>query len=207
MTRNDVTARFTASARAVSANVLEAASLDQALDMAVQLCVDKQACQLVVSGCDAPLSDQAGDLCEAKQDKTIAAPGLDELAFDALRRRCDEQGVVCLNKGLREHLGGIDAAFTVCPAAAADTGTLLLDSSSEEVRLATMVAELHVAAVRKADIRESLADLRDELSGMIQDGPSFAACITGPSRTADIERVLALGVHGPLEMAVILLED
>jgi L-lactate dehydrogenase complex protein LldG len=40
-----------------------------------------------------------------------------------------------------------------------------------------------------------------------KDGPAYVAFVTGASRTADIERVLAIGVHGPLEMHILLLED
>ena len=41
----------------------------------------------------------------------------------------------------------------------------------------------------------------------VYEGVSYTAFITGPSRTADIERVGALGVHGPLELHIVLLED
>ena len=89
----------------------------------------------------------------------------------------------------------------------AETGTLVIDSSSEAVRLATMVSEVHVAVLPKSRIRATALDLETELRDLMQSAPNYAAFITGASRTADIERVLALGVHGPLELHILLLED
>lgn len=198
---------FTEKAGAVSAVVREIDSLEQAYDYVVELCGKKKACQLLISGCEEKLSDKAGDLCENKQEKVVAAPNLKKKDFAKLQKQCEVAGFVCLDKGLREHLGGIDIGFTLCDGGIADTGTLLLESNSEETRLATMVAEIHVAAVLKSEIEADFQAMENKLAKLMKKSPSYTACITGASRTADIERVLALGVHGPLELHILLMEE
>jgi Uncharacterized conserved protein len=108
---------------------------------------------------------------------------------------------------MRDHLGGVDIGFTLADFGIAETGTLVINSNSEELRLATMIAEFHVAVLPQSKIRETSRDLEAELAALTSVQPSYTAFVTGASRTADIERVLALGVHGPLELHILLLED
>jgi L-lactate dehydrogenase complex protein LldG len=108
---------------------------------------------------------------------------------------------------LRDHLAGIDLGLTMADFGIAETGTLVIDSSSEEVRLATMISEVHVAVLPKNRIREAAFELEEDLRQLMGATPNYTAFITGASRTADIERVLALGVHGPLELHILLLEE
>ena len=90
----------------------------------------------------------------------------------------------------------------------AETGTCVVETDGEDVRLATMLPETSVIMLRTRDIVLSLADIADYLRERQRDGRiSYTSFITGPSRTADIERVSAIGVHGPLDLHVILLED
>ncbi|MDD4732444.1 MAG: lactate utilization protein [Desulfovibrio sp.] len=197
---------FKEKAKLVSAQVTEVASMDEAYQFVVDLCDKKEACQLMMSGCAEAVSDPAQELCDTKQRKVVAAPNLEEADFEKLAALCKAQDFDCIRQGMRQHLGGIDIGFTVCQGGIAETGTLMLESNDEEVRLATMVAEHHVAVLPKSLIKADSYDLEQELGERLGNGPSYTALITGPSRTADIERVLALGVHGPLELHILLLE-
>ena len=94
-----------------------------------------------------------------------------------------------------------------CNFGIADTGSIVLESTDEPTRLASTLPEQHFVLLDPkkivADGIEAVAPLRD----LHRLGPrNFIAYITGPSRTADIERVLTIGVHGPKELHIILLE-
>jgi L-lactate dehydrogenase complex protein LldG len=202
-----LTQAFRTAAEKVSAIVSEVKTMDEVLAYTVDLCERKEACQLLVSGCEAPLSDAAGDLCDQKQQKVMAAPLLSEEQTRALATLCEQRGISFVREGLRKHLSGIDIGLTMVDFGIAETGTLVIDSSSEEVRLATMISEVHVAVLPKKRIRAEAFEIEADLRQLMGTAPNYAAFITGASRTADIERVLALGVHGPLELHILLLEE
>ncbi len=83
----------------------------------------------------------------------------------------------------------------------------MLDSRSEDLRLATMLAETHVAVLPVSRLRPDSLALEAEMRRLMDSPPSYLAFITGASRTADIERVLTIGVHGPQELHLLILED
>lgn len=96
-----------------------------------------------------------------------------------------------------------DVGITSAQAAIAETGTLVLDSTREHNRLVSLVPPVHIALINASQICATLADA---LSLMRRDKEISPAVtfITGPSRTADIELTLAIGVHGPQELYVII---
>ena len=198
---------FRTKAELVSATVNEIETPLQALEYTVDLCDRKEACQLLVSGCEAPLSPKAEELCDTKQQKIIAAPALENGLGKDLQRLCDDKGIGLVTEGLRAHLAGIDIGLTFVDYGIAETGTLVLDSSSEDLRLATMISEVHIAVLSKSRLRPDAFAIEKELQDNMRSTPNYTAFITGASRTADIERVLALGVHGPLELHILLLEN
>ena len=198
---------FIQKAELVSAIVSDVQTPREAFEYTVDICEHKQACQLLISGCDEPLSTQAQDLCDVKQEKIIAAPGLEDSQIAELNDLCEGKNIKLISDGLRRHLAGIDIGLTFIDYGIAETGTLVLDSSSEDVRLTTMISEVHIAVLPRSKLRQSACDLEEELKKYMQSYPNYTAFITGASRTADIERVLALGVHGPLELHILLLED
>ena len=199
---------FRDKAEAVSAVVVSAASLLDAVRYTVDLCDKQPACRLLLSGCETPLSDRAKALCEAEdRTKVIAGPGLDDETFAQLAEMAESRGMSAIRDGLRDHVGGLEVSLTYADYGIAETGTLVIDSRSEDLRLATMLAETHIAMLPVSRIRATAYEMETELNALIGGSPSFTAFITGASRTADIERVLAMGVHGPLELHILLLED
>jgi L-lactate dehydrogenase complex protein LldG len=80
-------------------------------------------------------------------------------------------------------------------------------SENEDVRLSSMISEICVIALPKSKIVNDLYDSEDFMNKVMNKGPAmFTSFISGASRTADIERVLTIGVHGPLELHVALTE-
>ncbi len=191
----------------VSAIVSRVQSLEEAYAYTLDVCEKKEACQLLPSGCESDLSGPAEALCETKLGKIVAAPGLSEAQAQALGGLCAGRGVTFITEGMRGHLGGIDIGFTIALRGIAETGTFVLDSRSEELRLATMICEVHVCVVPRSVIRETSYEVESDLRALCKDFPAYVAFVTGASRTADIERVLAIGVHGPLELHILILED
>lgn len=101
---------------------------------------------------------------------------------------------------------GISKALIEAQLAVAETGTVVVDDSDESARLAASLCdELHVV-VYEDRIVGKLEDTRKYLKEKASQ-PAFIAFITGASRTADIERVLTTGVHGPEKMVVYLVKE
>ncbi|MCU0574348.1 MAG: lactate utilization protein [Syntrophobacteraceae bacterium] len=199
---------FTQKAEAVSAVVRRVASMEEAFGYAVDICLNKDACQLLMSGCEGAISDEAAELCVARSaERVIAAPNLPDDQFARLAGAAEAAGVKLIADGLRGHLAGMDIGFAVADLGLAETGTVVLDSSSEDLRLSTMISEINVLVLPLSRLRAGGAEAEAELLSMMRKIPNYLAFITGASRTADIERVLAIGVHGPLELHILLLED
>ncbi len=88
----------------------------------------------------------------------------------------------------------------------AQTGTCIVVTDDESVRLDTMLPEVSVILLNRADILPDLPSAAPFLRAeQTQGRASYVSFITGPSRTADIERVSAIGVHGPLELHIVLI--
>lgn len=96
----------------------------------------------------------------------------------------------------------IRAGITGSTAAIAETGTLVVQGGQGLPLTASLLPEIHLAVLRASDILENL----DELWKVhkVEDHPSVVL-ISGPSRTADIEMTLTIGVHGPGELHVFVI--
>jgi L-lactate dehydrogenase complex protein LldG len=111
-----------------------------------------------------------------------------------------------IKQGYRD-LANSDAAVTSCEALVARTGSIILSSAQKKGRTTSVYAPVHVCIAFTDqlvyDIKEGLQLIKERYAGKI---PSLVSFATGPSRTADIEKTLVVGVHGPKEVYVFLVE-
>jgi L-lactate dehydrogenase complex protein LldG len=129
-----------------------------------------------------------------------------EPRLDALRRHLESLGV---GVGRYEHpiedqkieLFNTDLGITTSEGAVAETGSIVLIPSPEEPRLLSLAVPIHLAVVEAARIVPTMADFIR--SGTYQQKmPTNLVFVSAASRTADIELVLAMGVHGPKTLLV-----
>jgi L-lactate dehydrogenase complex protein LldG len=174
---------FKARAEAVSAKVEQFATKQEALDLIIRLLQqegvdDKPHCWAVWAACPMLGAD----------DKTRLAAAVPGLKFDVTRELAADAKV-----GISQ----FDWAL-------ANTGTLVQGADEVDKRLVSSLPLLHIALVSTAAV---LPDLPGVLTRVDPLKSAYLAFITGPSRTADIERVLTIGVHGPERLIIIMVDD
>jgi L-lactate dehydrogenase complex protein LldG len=163
-------------------------------------------CEIVKSEDEAvrALSEIVTELRARNAAKRIAlsdAPVLSRLARDIAAAEID----VCPEPA---DLFNYDVGITMAQAAIAETGTLVLEAEAERHRLVSLLPPVHIAIVYSRDIVWTIGDALSQLHGNEPEQMSRAITfITGPSRTADIELTLTVGVHGPKELHVIVIDD
>jgi L-lactate dehydrogenase complex protein LldG len=100
-----------------------------------------------------------------------------------------------------------DVAITNCELLVARTGSILMSSGQDSGRTASIYAPVHICVAYSDQL---VYDIRDGLELLLEkyknNLPSFITLATGPSRTADIEKTLVVGVHGPKEVYVFLID-
>lgn len=147
----------------------------------------------------AEMIDQFRQLAEEKKWDTIYC------AEDMVKGMFQHYG---FNRFTDQPLAVSQVAITSCEALVARTGSIVLSSHAREGRTASVYAPVHIciayAGQLCADIKDALRLLQQRYGN---DLPSFISFATGPSRTADIEKTLVVGVHGPKEVYCFLIEN
>jgi L-lactate dehydrogenase complex protein LldG len=156
------------------------------------------------------------------QGKFIYCINRQELAFQfgSLVKKQNWSQLYCNEEKLIEFLGEplqerltktelaeADVAVTSCEYLVARTGSIVLSSASASGRTASVYAPIHICIARVDqivyDISDALKSAKEKYGDRL---PSFISFATGPSRTADIEKTLVVGVHGPKEVYLFLVE-
>jgi L-lactate dehydrogenase complex protein LldG len=115
----------------------------------------------------------------------------------------DALGVAVTGADARDGQAAAEIGVTGCDAAIAETGSLALLSGAGKPRAASLLPPEHLAVVRRADLRFSMGEFFEERAADLA-GAATCTFVSGPSRTADIELTLTLGVHGPGRVIVVV---
>ncbi len=106
------------------------------------------------------------------------------------------------------HLADSDVSITTCEALVARTGSMVLSSFLKDGRTASVYAPVHICIAKTSELVFDIEDALKLIKLRYNDAlPSLISFATGPSRTADIEKTLVVGVHGPKEVFCFLIED
>lgn len=157
------------------------------------------------------------------QGKFIYCINQQELAFQlgSLVKKQDWQKVYCVEDKLIEYaattisdrvvkkdLANCDVSITGCQYLVARTGSIVMSSAQVSGRTTSVYAPVHICIAFTNqlvyDIKDALQAAKDKYGNKL---PSLLTFATGPSRTADIEKTLVVGVHGPKEVYLFLVES
>ncbi len=143
-----------------------------------------------------------------KQRLALLLEGKSILSWDATHLPYDAGGIlqgrpVVFGRDDRTAQATADIGLTGCDAAIAETGSLVLISEEGKARTASLLPFEHVAIVMKSEIYYSMGEFFEKKRKEVARA-SYLNIITGPSRTADIELSLTLGVHGPGKLTVVI---
>lgn len=146
----------------------------------------------------------AAQLVAFQQRQQVGAPYVWEPELQALLRAA---GIAFLGDETR-FVEQADLSLTSCEALVARTGSVLVSAASASGRRLSIYPDQHLVLARPsqvvAEIGDGLAQVQAKYGAHM---PSMVSLTTGPSRTADIEKTLVLGAHGPRRIALFLLED
>ena len=107
-----------------------------------------------------------------------------------------------------EKFTDLKLGITRCEYLIARLGTVMVSSHISPGRRMTVFPETHLIVAYTSQLVPDLKDALKNVRKKYEDNfPSLISLITGPSRTADIEKTLVLGAHGPKELYVFLIED
>ncbi len=161
---------------------------------------------------DAPV--RAAEAMRLLGVRSMIAWGGGDPVLDAVCEACERTGMAISTPSIPAEMGEprqailmeaahADAGLTGAKAALADTGTLILPAGPGRPSTASLLPSVHLAVLRSRDIYPSLEGwLEAGGRSTIMHAPAIAM-ISGPSRTADIEMTLTVGVHGPGKLIVL----
>jgi L-lactate dehydrogenase complex protein LldG len=141
--------------------------------------------------------------------------------LSSLIKKMDWQKVFCLEESLIKDAGAefierivttdladCDVAITGCECLVARTGTIVMSAGQKSGRNTSVYAPVHLCIAYAHqlvyDVKDALQLVKDKYQAGL---PSLITFATGPSRTADIEKTLVVGVHGPKEVYLFLVES
>ena len=142
------------------------------------------------------IADQIRQICDEKNLIKIFCtdPNLQEILKKSIEIDSDENSFLELNIGI-----------TSCEFLVAHLGSVIISSAQISGRRLNVFPETHIVLAHESQLTGYLDEALEKLQNKYKNElPSLISNITGPSRTADIEKTLVLGAHGPKEFVVFL---
>ena len=153
-------------------------------------------------------------ICRESEADFVALGDLDSELVEAIKRSCEEDGIRVIGPTYQaaDLPGLIDGAQVGVGAAdcgIARTATLVETTVDDAIRLVSSLPRTYVGVVKAGELVERLEDSAERVRQAFQENKEGCAVsfISGPSRTGDIEMILTLGVHGPKEAHVVILDE
>jgi L-lactate dehydrogenase complex protein LldG len=155
---------------------------------------------------------QAADILAAHpalaQREIVVPPGFAaHQSWGALVPMLIERGISIREAGDPASVADFPAGLSGAELAIAETGSIMLAENALPARIVSMLTLTHFALVQASALYPMLEDAGNALQRLTAPGPDqrhYISLVTGPSRTADIERTLTIGVQGPRALCVII---
>jgi len=187
---DELVARFTVEAVAVRARVHRLRHQHQLVEKIAEICDECKEPEPALSGAEV--------FSEMNLSSALMAVGFSSFVPGAM----DHDQMVA-------RLANCGVGVTAADYAIAETGTIVLTSDEPNSLLVSLLPPVHIAVLRSSQIAASLDEVISKLGAERinrADVTRSVTLITGPSRTSDVELVLSIGVHGPKELHVIILD-
>lgn len=180
--RSDLRTQFISELKNVNTNILEARDEDEIKKALLKLVKEKKL--------------ESFSIWESQYLKELK-----------IKEELKNAGLKLVTAKNKNRIAKSDIGITEVDYAIADTGTLVLLANKNQPRSVSLLPPIHLAIVQPENLVSNIKDLFVILRSRLAEGEDITSCmtfITGPSRTADIELNLTLGVHGPKELYVII---
>ena len=150
------------------------------------------------------LAQLAGEIAGFRQRQQVGAPYVWEPAMQALLWAAG----VAFRADETDFITQADLSLTSCEALVARTGSVLVSAATASGRRLSIYPDQHLVLARPSQVVSEIGEVLRVLQARYGAAmPSMVSLTSGPSRTADIEKTLVLGAHGPRRIALFLLEE
>jgi L-lactate dehydrogenase complex protein LldG len=155
--------------------------------------------QVILCKSKSEIADQVKHICKERNQSKIFCtdPKLQEILTGSIEIDSDENSFLGLNIGV-----------TSCEFLIAHLGSVLISSAQISGRRLNVFPEMHIVVAEQSQLTDYLDQALEKMQNKYKNElPSLISNITGPSRTADIEKTLVMGMHGPKTLIVLISEQ
>ena len=146
------------------------------------------------------------DLFQAKGIKTACVAETDFLREIGIVPALREAGVEVFTDHIRLHAETAQGGISEAQYGVADLGSILQVGDEIDARIVATMSADYFGILKESTIVDDYDAMFDVICAL-PEMPNFVGFVTGPSRTADIECVSTVGVHGPLRLSIVIIQD